>query len=71
MELLEGDAGWDGLPRGADLLQRIGRLIFCPGNMVELTTLEGAAELLDEEAVACDVGVPGVPFARDLLHHQV
>ena len=38
---------------------------------MEIATLKGAAELLDEEAVACHVGVPSVPFARDLLHHKV
>ena len=38
---------------------------------MKLTALERTAELLDEEAVARHVGVPGVPFARDLLHHQV
>ena len=67
MELLEGDAGWNGLSRGADLRQCIVRLIFCPRNVVKLTALKRAAELLNEEAVACHVAVPGIPFARDLL----
>ena len=71
MELLEGDADWNSLSLGANLCECISCLIVCSGNVVELTALEGAAELLDEEVVACHVGVPGVPFARDLLYHQV
>ena len=39
--------------------------------MMELTTLERTTELLNVEVVARDVGVPCVPFARDLLHHKV
>ena len=37
---------------------------------MELIALEGDGELLDEEVIAGHVGVPGVPFARDLLHHE-
>ena len=40
-------------------------------DMEELAALKGSGQLLDEEAVACHVGVTGVPFAGALLHHQV
>ena len=39
--------------------------------MDELTAVEEVGQLLDEEAVACHVGVAGIPFAGALLHHQV
>lgn len=45
--MLEGDAGWNGLPAGADLCQRVRRLVVGSRDVVELATLEAAAHLLD------------------------
>lgn len=39
--------------------------------MDELAPIDVAAHLLDEEAVACHVGILGVPVAGRLLDHQV
>ena len=39
--------------------------------MEELAALERSGQPLDEEAVACHVGVAGIPFAGALLYHQV
>lgn len=71
VQMLEGGAGWTGLPGGADLGEHVCSLVVGSRDVVELTTLEIAAHLLDQEAVAGRVGVPGIPIARDLLHHQV
>jgi hypothetical protein len=38
---------------------------------MELTALEESADLLHVEAIGGHVGVLGVPFPRDLVHHQV
>ena len=55
----------------ADLGERVGRLILCARDVDELVAREESGQLLDEEAVACHVGVVGVPLAGALLHHQV
>jgi hypothetical protein len=39
--------------------------------MMELAALEESAELLHVEAIGGHVGVLGVPFPGDLVHHQV
>ena len=69
--MLEGDASWNGLPGGADLGERVRSLVVGSRDAVELTTLKVAAHLLNQEAVAGRVGVPGIPITRELLHHQV
>ena len=70
-QVLEGDAGRDGLSGRGNLGERVGFLVLRARDMEELTALEGYGQLLGEEAVACHVGVAGVLFARALLHHQV
>ena len=39
--------------------------------MEELAPVEVSADLLDEEAVACHIGILGVPVVGRLLDHQV
>ena len=39
--------------------------------MEELAAIEGFGQLLDEEAIACHVGVAGIPLTGALLYHQV
>jgi hypothetical protein len=39
--------------------------------MMELAALEESTELLDVEAVGGHVGVLGVSFPQDLVHHKV
>jgi hypothetical protein len=38
---------------------------------MELTALEESTELLHVEVIRGHVGILGVPFLRDLVHHQV
>jgi hypothetical protein len=38
---------------------------------MELTALEESTELLHIEAIGGHVGILGIPFPRDLVHHQV
>jgi hypothetical protein len=39
--------------------------------MMELIALKESAELLDIEAVGGHVGILGIPFSQDLVHHKV
>jgi hypothetical protein len=44
-------------------------MIVCSGDVMKLAALEESTELLHVEAIEGHVGILGVLFARDLVHH--